>query len=232
MTSAVTYLVVGSRPWNRFVFDELLAPQPGSWHFLGARDELTVDTLSAIGPDRIFFLHWSWKVPAEILDGWECINFHMTDLPFGRGGSPLQNLIIRGIEETQVSAIRMTSELDAGPVYLKRPLALHGTAEAIFVRGTRVAAAMILEIIESNPAPVEQAGEAVTFTRRRPEESELPRDAALEEIHDVIRMLDATGYPHAFIDHGRLRLELTRAALYAGELRADVRITVRDEAPR
>ena len=56
----------------------------------------------------------------------------MTDLPFGRGGSPLQNLITRGISKTKISALRCNEEIDAGPIYLKRPLSLHGSAEEIY----------------------------------------------------------------------------------------------------
>ena len=29
----------------------------------------------------------------KIFENFNCIIFHMTDLPYGRGGSPLQNLI-------------------------------------------------------------------------------------------------------------------------------------------
>ncbi len=46
-----------------------------------------------------------------------CVVFHMTDLPFGRGGSPLQNLISRGIYKTKISAIKVVKEIDAGPIY-------------------------------------------------------------------------------------------------------------------
>ena len=46
----------------------------------------------------------------------------MTDLPYGRGGSPLQNLIVRGHKHTMISAIKCVKELDAGPIYLKKPL--------------------------------------------------------------------------------------------------------------
>ena len=42
----------------------------------------------------------------------------MTDLPFGRGGSPLQNLIVRGYKETMLSAIKCVGEVDAGPIYI------------------------------------------------------------------------------------------------------------------
>ncbi len=43
----------------------------------------------------------------------------MTDLPYGRGGSPLQNLILNKIYTTKISAIKVTKELDEGDIYLK-----------------------------------------------------------------------------------------------------------------
>jgi methionyl-tRNA formyltransferase len=121
-----SYLVIGCRPWNRKLFDEVISKYPGEWHFMGSREELTRGKIRAINPRFIFFLHWSWKVPHEIVDGCECVCFHMTDVPYGRGGSPLQNLIVRGHKETKVTALRMTREIDAGAVYLKEPLSLEG----------------------------------------------------------------------------------------------------------
>lgn len=73
-------------------------------------------------------------MPREITDNWECVVFHMTDLPYGRGGSPLQNLIVRGHKDTKISAVRMTEKLDGGPVYMKHALFLDGSAQEIFVR--------------------------------------------------------------------------------------------------
>jgi len=37
----------------------------------------------------------------------------MTDVPYGRGGSPLQNLIVRGHTETKLTALRCVRDLDA-----------------------------------------------------------------------------------------------------------------------
>ena len=53
----------------------------------------------------------------------------MTDLPFGRGGSPLENLILRGHTSTVISAIKCAPELDSGDIYLQKPLSLYGSAE-------------------------------------------------------------------------------------------------------
>ncbi len=58
--------------------------------------DLEVSKLLEFSPRYIFFPHWSWIIPKEIYEKFECVIFHMTDLPFGRGGSPLQNLIVRG----------------------------------------------------------------------------------------------------------------------------------------
>src|SRR5208337_169 len=173
--SSKTYLVLGCRPWNRRIFEELLRPLPGHWHYVGSPSDFSVGIVEEISPRYIFSLHWSWKVPDEIVDAYECVCFHMTDVPFGRGGSPLQNLIVRGLRETKLTALRMTREFDAGPVYMKEPLSLEGGAEEIFLRAGRLSAKMIQRIIREEMTPVEQQGEVVNFKRRKPEESRVTR---------------------------------------------------------
>lgn len=219
-----SYVVVGCKPWNRRLFDETIQSIPGRWHFIGIREELTAAHLAPIRPRYVFFLHWSWKVPIDLLDGFECVCFHMTDVPYGRGGSPLQNLIVRGHRATRLTALRMTERFDEGPVYLKRDLSLEGSAEEIFIRAGRLSAAMIAEIVSHEPVPVAQEGEPVIFKRRRPEESCLPANGSLDAVYDHIRMLDAEGYPPAFLDHGAFRFRFSRAALRDGRIMADVEI--------
>jgi methionyl-tRNA formyltransferase len=220
-----TYLVGGCRTWNRRLFDESLRKLTGRWIYIDNADALTLDFVTALSPRYIFFLHWSWKVPDEIIEQFECVCFHMTDVPFGRGGSPLQNLIARGYRETKLSALRMTREFDAGPVYGKEPLSLEGGAEEIYLRSGRLSAKMIQRIIQSESQPQPQRGRSVTFKRRKPEESEVGKLGSLEKLHDFIRMLDAEGYPRAFLDHAGFRFEFSRSALYDGRLVADVTIT-------
>ena len=149
----------------------------------------------------------------------------MTDLPYGRGGSPLQNLIIRGHRHTKLTALHMTQNFDAGPVYLKKDLSLEGSAEEIYIRATNLSAEMIKYIIEKEPEPVSQKGKAIMFKRRKPEASEIPELATLQDLYDFIRMLDAEGYPKAFINRDGFRYEFSRAALYNGKIAADIAIT-------
>ncbi len=192
------------------------------------RAGFTVDALERIAPRFVFLPHWSYLIPPEIHERFECVIFHMTDLPFGRGGSPLQNLISRGIYETRLSALRCVKELDAGPIYLKRSFSLHGNADEIFLRGAEQVREMIVEIVRTRPEPQPQQGEAVCFSRRRPEQSDIASLTDLRQVYDFIRMLDADGYPPAFLEVGGLRLEVSRAALKEGEIVADVRIRERN----
>lgn len=75
----------------------------------------------------------------------------MTDLPFGRGGSPLQNLLSRGIYHTKLSAIRVSAGLDTGSVYLKNDLdILEGSAEKIFRRAGEI---IFKEMLPHKPEP-------------------------------------------------------------------------------
>jgi methionyl-tRNA formyltransferase len=228
MNQAFHYVVAGCKPWNRKVFDELISGYPGEWVFADNPEGLKNDKLKHIQPRYVFFLHWSWKVPPEIIKNYECVCFHMTDVPYGRGGSPLQNLILQGHRQTRLTALRMVEEFDAGPTYLKEDLSLEGNAEEIYIRASCLSARMIRQIIEQQPTPLPQAGKPVLFERRKPEASRIPELNNLQALHDYIRMLDADGYPPAFLEYNGFRYEFTRAALYHGKIVADVSIVPLD----
>lgn len=192
--------------------------------------ELQAETLNKLKPDFIFFPHWSYIIPKSIYEKYTCIVFHMTDLPFGRGGSPLQNLIIRGIKETKVSAIKVQKEIDAGPVYMKVPVTLEGSASDIFERISDIIfETMIPRFLEEEIEPTQQQGTPTFFKRRTPAESELRPDMKMSEIYDYIRMLDAEGYPHAFLNFGRYKLSFCKARIGNGKLFAEVIVEERDE---
>jgi methionyl-tRNA formyltransferase len=220
-----TYVVAGAKSWNRRVFDDVIIGYPGEWHFISNRRGLEYGTIFDLSPRYIFFLHWSWKVPAEIVSNYECVCFHMTDLPYGRGGSPLQNLIVRGHRKTKLTALRMVGDFDAGPVYMKEDLCLEGSAEEIYIRASHLSAKMIRHIIDKEPMPKPQEGEPTVFQRRHPEQSEISDVPNLQDLYDFIRMLDAAGYPRAFLEYRGFRYEFSRAVFYDGRLVADVEIT-------
>lgn len=220
-------LIVSEKSWNKELVSYLQSTMPQyAFYLISQKEDFTVERIGSISPVKIFIPHWSYIIPSAIFERYECIVFHMTDLPYGRGGSPLQNLIVRGLTATKLSALRVEVGLDTGPVYLKMDLSLSGTAEEIFVRVNKLVGKMIVEIIQNNLQPVPQEGDPVVFKRRKPEQSDMSGLEKLEEIFDYIRMLDADGYPHAYIEKGEFGYEFTRASIKAdGSIVADVKIT-------
>jgi len=218
-------LVANTNPLHHDLVDRLTSSFPeGEFTYIDRSEDLTMSSLLNIDPECIFFPHWSTIIPVELYEKWECIVFHMTDLPYGRGGSPLQNLIIRGHQHTVVSALRVVEELDAGDIYLKYPLSLHGSAEEIFIRAGKVIESMILDILRNRPVPEHQTGTPTIFRRRTPEMSSIKLLSTLDEAYDMIRMLDAPGYPPAFFETDELRFEFSRVSRRKEELICDVRI--------
>src|SRR5699024_5051687 len=100
-----SYVLAASKPWVLDTFSLLRPRLPGEWSIVSTRAELAAILPSS--PRCLFFPHWSFRVPAEVTSRFECVCFHMTDLPYGRGGSPLQNLISSGHDETMLTALRM-----------------------------------------------------------------------------------------------------------------------------
>ena len=192
--------------------------------------KITIEKLKEINPKYVFFPHWSYIIKSEIYENFNCVIFHMTDLPFGRGGSPLQNLIERGIYQTKISAIKCVKELDAGDIYLKRDLEISsGSAQEIYEKAGEIVSNMIDEIIEKNPIPVPQTGNAVEFKRRKPEQSDISDLKDINKIYDYIRMLDADGYPKAFLENKNFKFEFSNAKIKDGKITATVEIEAKNE---
>ena len=225
-----TYIVAATHAWNRGVFETRLTKLPGRWVMFDRPEQLTTEALDKFRPRMVFFLHWSWKVPEEITGKYDCIVFHMTDVPYGRGGSPLQNLILRGHKSTVLSAIGMTQDLDAGPVYMKRPLTLDGAAHEIYKRAAEISADMIGNIVDDVPDHVPQTGEPVVFKRRTPAQSQVPSSLSPAQLFDFIRMLDADGYPRAFLETSDYRLQFSDAQMADGSVRATATFVFVEEA--
>jgi methionyl-tRNA formyltransferase len=219
------YLVATIRTWNIQVFRDTIRKYPGAWHLITNEKDLTPEKIRKLNPRYIFFPHWSHIVPRSIIDSYECVCFHETDVPFGRGGSPIQNLIVRGYKQTKISALRMTKDLDGGPVYFKHYLSLQGRAEDIYIRSSKIIAGMIKKIITKELLAKSQKGKVVVFKRRTPEQSVIPlKLKTIDQVFDYLRMLDAQEYPQAFIERGGFKYEFSHPTLCRGVIQADVRI--------
>jgi hypothetical protein len=207
-------LIVTIKSWNIKNFNLLKQKyEDFDFYLITNKKELNIDNVSKINPKFIFFPHWSWFIPESIYLNFKCIVFHASDLPFGRGGTPLQNLIIRQIYKTKISALEAIKEYDAGKIYLKEDIDISaGSAKEIFINISNIIFfKMIPRILLEDITPVDQVGEVVNFERRRPEQSDLKtlKHPDLIKIYDFIRMLDADGYPKAFLEFKKYKIEFS-----------------------
>lgn len=218
------YIFLSSKRWHDILFEKLSSRIDEKWYRIEKKEDFNYLTIEKINPEKIFIPHWSYLIPEDIFDNFECIVFHMTDLPYGRGGSPLQNLILEGKLETIISAIKVDKGIDTGPVYVKEKLSLQGSASEIFERSCPIILNMIESILKHNPEPKPQIGTPVHFKRRKPEESNIRHLDNLNKIYDFIRMLDCEGYPNAFIESDYFKFEFSKAIKTNNEIIANVRI--------
>lgn len=208
------YVVATIKSWNINNCNKLIASNSDKEICVVTDNKkLTKEYLDKINPLYVFFPHWSWIIPPDIYKNYNCVVFHMTDLPFGRGGSPLQNLLVRGVYQTKISAIKVDGGIDTGPVYFKEPLDVsRGSADEILKRASDlVFEKMIPRFFSEDISPVEQSGEPVLFKRRNPKESEIPKGLTQRQIYDYIRMLDGEGYPPAYSRYDGGKIYYTNA---------------------
>jgi methionyl-tRNA formyltransferase len=208
-------VICSSKSWFK------LNPSIGDTHvvkYFQGKDELSIKALVEFKPDYVFFTHWNWIVKDDIHQNFNCVVFHTAPLPYGRGGSPIQNLILEGFDKAPVCAIKMTRELDSGPIYASSAISLAGSLKDIFLRLNVAVNDLIEEITENNPSAVPQRGEPHIFKRLTIEDNEIPMGLGLEEIYDRIRMVDHDEYPNAFITYDNIKLEFGSAKIVNGTL--------------
>ena len=211
----MTYLFCGYRNWTIELYKKL-SKRNKNFVLVSNRKKLTFDYVKKINPKFIFFPDWSWIVPSNIIENYTCVCFHESDLPKFRGGSPIQNQIIRNISKTKSTAFVMSNGIDEGDILLKKNLSLKGTLNDIFDRMIENDYEMVLEIINGKFKKRKQKGRSTYYKRRKPNESELKslKDSK-NYLYNFIRML-SDPYPNAFITIGKNKI-IFKSATYDGK---------------
>lgn len=129
---------------------------------------------------------------------------HASDLPRGRGWSPLTWSILDGADRVVLTLFEAADEVDSGPIYLQQELRFEGhelidELRAAVGRGSQE---LVLAFARSWPeVPARpQAGEPTFYPRRRPVDSRLDPDRTLRESFNLLRIVDNDRYP-AYFEH-------------------------------
>ena len=193
-------------------------------YLLSSPKKLTISYLKRKKPEIIFFPDWSWIIPNEIISNYKCICFHESNLPKFRGGSPIQNQIIRGVTKTKTTAFIMNEKIDAGDIILQKNLSLEGSIQEIFSRMSENDYSLILKIMNGRYKRKKQSGKPTTYSRRKPKESELKSlNHSIRYLYNFIRMLEDP-YPNAFIRIGKQKLIFKKAIYNNKKLSLEVKI--------
>jgi len=82
------------------------------------REEASVQQLRDLQPDICAVVAYGRILPQKVLDVPKrgCINIHASILPKYRGSAPYQWAVLDGLEETGVTAMYLTREMDAGDI--------------------------------------------------------------------------------------------------------------------
>ena len=214
----MVYIFCAYRKWSLELYEELSKKYGKKLILIKNPKKLTFSKIQKINPKFIFFPDWSWIVPKEIFKNFKCVCFHESNLPKFRGGSPLQNQIIRGIKKTKSTAFLMSSGIDEGDIILQKNLSLDGSLNEIFDRMKKNDFEMITKIIQGKYISKKQMGKPTYFKRRKPEESELKNlNFSKKQLYDFIRMLEDP-YPNAFIKIGKKKIIFKSAELKHNKL--------------
>lgn len=127
---------------------------------------------------------------------------HASDLPKGRGWSPLTWQILEGKNHIPVTLIKAEDAVDSGDIYIKDFFQLSGHELIDEIReklGHKINDVCIRFAENINSIkPVQQTGEPDYYPRRKPADSELDVHKTISEQFDLFRIADNKRYPLKF----------------------------------
>jgi methionyl-tRNA formyltransferase len=157
--------------------------------------------------DVAFFLSCTQITPEKILRrNTNNIVVHASDLPKGRGFSPLVWQILEGKRKVPVTMLKMTSNVDSGPILMQRTLNSMGHELNSELRGMlgKIIVSMCVDYVVDPLAfpPKKQKGEPSWYKRRHLMDSELDPEKTITEQFNLLRTVDNDKYPAFFWKNG------------------------------
>ena len=211
---------------NSFFVNKFRNNKKKKFFFIIKKKDFNLKKIKKINPNLIFFPHWSDKVDKSIFQNYNCIGFHSTPLPYGRGGSPIHNMVLRNFKKTKICAFKIVPELDAGPIYLKENLSLVGDGHEIFQKMYIKIFIMISKLIYKLPKSKIQTGKVTKFKRLNKMNSKINAEKKIRDIYNLIRILDMRDvvYENAFIRLKKLKISFKEAKIKNNKITSKVLI--------
>jgi methionyl-tRNA formyltransferase len=198
-------LCVTYRGWAKNIYIKLEKNKKKNQKFYFHYDKKNLNKkIKKINPEFILFYGWSWVIKKNLFAKYNCLMLHPSLLPKFRGGSPIQNQIIRNIKKSAVTIFKINEVIDGGNILYQSKLSLKGTLNDIFKRMTDIGFRGTHKILNSKKIKQKKQNhfKATYYKRRKPEESEITikelKESSPVYIYNKLRML-SDPYPNPFI---------------------------------
>ena len=131
---------------------------------------------------------------------------HESDLPKGKGWSPLTWQVLEGNNEIPITLFEASEKVDNGKIYLREMLILQGheLIDEIRHQQGEITIKLILQFIKKidNIKGKEQLGESTYYPRRTLKDSQLDIQQSINDQFNLLRVVDNGRYPAFFIING------------------------------
>jgi methionyl-tRNA formyltransferase len=134
------------------------------------------------------------------------IVIHASNLPQGRGWSPLTWQILEGNNEIMITLLEATDRVDSGNIYLQSLMKLEGHElidEIRDIMGAEIIKLALKFVVSFKEIrPRSQIGESTYYLKRTNKDSMLDVNKSIAEQFNLLRVCDNERYPAYFIYKG------------------------------
>ncbi len=130
------------------------------------------------------------------------IVIHASDLPKGKGFSPLMWQVLENKKKIKVSMIKAVKKVDSGPIIFKKQIKLNGTElyDELRLKLSKVIVNLMkkLLIVYPNLKFKSQKGNSTFYKKRQPKDSNLNINKSLKSQFNLLRTCDNRNWPAFF----------------------------------
>ena len=131
-------------------------------------DQETRVAIAAAKPEVVCICAYGALIREPLLSEHEMLNVHPSLLPRWRGAAPVERAIEAGDDETGVTIMRPTAELDTGPLSLQRaePIRPDDDYGSLSARLAALGGELLIEALDLRPPLREQPAEGATYAEK------------------------------------------------------------------